>query len=522
MMQKVKIIIVLFLTLSIMGSVSAYDFKANCQEKVFVVTAYYSPKSWQAFYYKDSFEAEKALNWEWLHWASGKWVFNGMLAAPSSYEFGGLLYLPSLGWVWEIADRWWAIVHAGEKWHNYDRIDVWMWTGELGLVKALVFGKQTITWYYCDAATVKSKWIKAKIWFNLWAIPIQKYFFDSTLFIQELKHGREDARVYKLQEYLVKFGYLNKKTGYFGEETKNALCKYQITRWLSTWKYCGIFGSKTRYFMKNEAKTKWFLPDMTETTNIDELVKYAKNYKSNEEWKINNEVKIIKNEQWTIKNEGWESKVTNYFTEPYKNGTVNEKIGDLQDMLRHYGFYKWEITKTYDKKTVQAIYDFQVAAGILKKDDTQNSARWWMWPSTRNKLNEKRAEFQSKINNEELRIKNEIEIIKNEQWTIKNEGWESKVTNYFTEPYKNGTVNEKIGDLQDMLRHYGFYKWEITKTYDKKTVQAVYDFQIAAGILKSSDKSNPARWWMWPSTINKLNEKRDEFQKFKNKLVDSQ
>ncbi|MBQ2600018.1 hypothetical protein II582_01245 [bacterium] len=61
-MQKVKIIIVLFLTLFIVNFVKAYDFQANCEERLFVVTAYYSPKSGQAFYYKDTFAAEKALN----------------------------------------------------------------------------------------------------------------------------------------------------------------------------------------------------------------------------------------------------------------------------------------------------------------------------------------------------------------------------------------------------------------------------------------------------------------------------
>ena len=97
-----------------------------------------------------------------------------------------------------------------------------------------------------------------------------------------------------------------------------------------------------------------------------------------------------------------------------------------------------------------------------------------------------------------------------------------KIINYFTEPYNNGTQNSKIWDLQDMLRHYWFYEWELTNTYDKKTVNAVHNFQVAAGILKASDKTSVARWWMWPSTRNKLNEKRTEFQEFKRKLVDSQ
>jgi len=400
-MKNPKIFIIFIAIFALFQFWYWFDFQANCEEKIFVVTAYYSPKSWQAFYYKDSFEAEKALNWEGLHGASGKPVFNGMLAAPSSYEFGGLLYFPSLWWVWEIADRWWAIVHAWEQWHSYDRIDVWMWEWELWLVKALVFGKQTITWYYCDAASVKAKGIKSKVWFNLDLIPIQKYFFDSTLFLQELKYDRTDVWVYKLQEYLIKFGYMNKKTWYFGWETKNALCKYQIARWLSTQKYCGTFGSNTRYYMKNEAKKRWFLPDFSETTTIDDLIYYSKNYSFNEELRI-------KNEEWLISNtkEASQPKIINYFTEPYNNGTQNSKVWDLQDMLRHYWFYEWNLTNTYDKKTLNAVHNFQVAMWILKADDKTSAARWWLWPSTRKALNEKRTEFQEFKKNEELKMKN--------------------------------------------------------------------------------------------------------------------
>jgi len=397
-MKKLKIII-FFVSICIFFQFWFwFNFQSDCQERVFIVTAYYSPKSWQAFYYKDSFEAEKALNWEWLYWASGKWVFNGMLAAPSSYEFGGLIYFPSLGGVWEVADRWWAIVHAWEQWHEYDRIDIWMWTGELWLVKALVFGKQTITWYYCDANIVKEKKIKTAIWFNLDSIPVLKYFFDATLFLQELKYDRTDVWVYKLQEYLIKFGYMNKKTWYFGSETKNALCKYQIARWLSNQKYCGTFWSNTRYYMKNEAKIRWFLPDFSKTTTIDDLIYYSKNFEF---------VPLFKGDTGeagedfsNIQNTWINKKIINYFTEPYNNGTQNKKIWDLQDMLRHYGFYEWELTNTYDKKTVNAVHNFQVAAWILSANDTTSASRWWMWPSTRNKLNEKRTEFQEFKRNE--------------------------------------------------------------------------------------------------------------------------
>jgi len=44
------------------------------------MTAYYSPKSGQVFYYKSSFLDEVTLNGQGYFGASGKKVFNGMLA----------------------------------------------------------------------------------------------------------------------------------------------------------------------------------------------------------------------------------------------------------------------------------------------------------------------------------------------------------------------------------------------------------------------------------------------------------
>jgi hypothetical protein len=61
-MRKSKIFIFLLSITFVLQFGFSYDFKANCEERVFVVTAYYSPKSGQAFYYKDTYEAEKTLN----------------------------------------------------------------------------------------------------------------------------------------------------------------------------------------------------------------------------------------------------------------------------------------------------------------------------------------------------------------------------------------------------------------------------------------------------------------------------
>jgi hypothetical protein len=58
-----KIFVLLCIFVSISGFVSAFDV-SNCEEKIFTVTAYYSPKADQIFYYKSSFQDELILNGE--------------------------------------------------------------------------------------------------------------------------------------------------------------------------------------------------------------------------------------------------------------------------------------------------------------------------------------------------------------------------------------------------------------------------------------------------------------------------
>lgn len=87
---------------------------AATETKEFVVTAYYSPLPDQSFYLRGNYEAEKRLNGNGTHGASGKPVFTGMLAAPSSYSFGTRIEFDGLG-VGIVEDRGGAIVEAGER-----------------------------------------------------------------------------------------------------------------------------------------------------------------------------------------------------------------------------------------------------------------------------------------------------------------------------------------------------------------------------------------------------------------------
>lgn len=86
----------LILLSATMMSPPGTSFAATETEKTFIVTAYYSPLPGQSFYFKGNYEAEKRLNGNGTHGASGNPVFTGMIAAPKSYDFGTHIFFPGL------------------------------------------------------------------------------------------------------------------------------------------------------------------------------------------------------------------------------------------------------------------------------------------------------------------------------------------------------------------------------------------------------------------------------------------
>jgi len=78
-----------------------------CQN--FVVTAYYSPLPNQKKYNTGTLAAEKRLQGNGTNGASGKPVFDGMLAAPSTYKFGTKIEIG--GKVYTVEDL--SLIHIG-------------------------------------------------------------------------------------------------------------------------------------------------------------------------------------------------------------------------------------------------------------------------------------------------------------------------------------------------------------------------------------------------------------------------
>lgn len=355
-MPKIILIFILlcFLTLNISESIDLHW----CYKKTFKVSSYYSPIYGQHFYYRWSFYKEKVLNWNWTHWASWRGVFNGMIAASKKYKFWTKIYFPGL-WVWQVEDRWNAIVSAGKRWEKYDRIDIWGWKWDKALMRALSFWKQVRIWYVCP------KIKKLKVWFDYSSFPIFKRFFQKTIWWMWLSLWRKDSWVNILQIYLKQLWYFHykKTTWYFWNITKQAVMKFQKDYGIKT-KYNGYFWPKTRYILKTVLTKKWLYKKTYNYIKIKKNVTMKKNIetkKDSYETLVLNDLKVLKRWLWKWYN------------------TYEVKI--LQKYLKKMWYYNWSVNWFYDEKTVIAVSKFQFKYGIISKSNTYLA--WYFWPLTR-------------------------------------------------------------------------------------------------------------------------------------------
>lgn len=478
---KTKFFLFWFLILFFAWSVSFwFDYKVDCIPTRLILTAYYSPIKNQTFYFKENFVADKILNGEWLTWASWKWVFNWMLAAPKKYAFGTKIIFPTLG-IWEVADRGWAIVESWNLWHDSDRIDVWMWWWEEWLIKALTFGKQTMTGYICSWVDVKN--IKTSIDFK--KIPIYKWFFDSAIWLQKLEPGRRDVWVWKLQQYLIKLWYLtkNQDTWNYGPETKKALCKYQTKKWLSSSKHfdCWYFGTNTRYTMKQEVKEKKLLPsDMFDIVDLNVIKK------------ISQERDVAKKIVKVAQNLSFE----NYFDKPFTKNVYDEKVIKLQELLKRLWYYSGENNWIYSSTTSNAVYVFQQSQWLLQWYENDPSVNGYIWPATRLALNKKLIESQEQ---------QKVEILTEIIWPKTQISKAKKSFQFYRAYTKNEWPNQEIRILQKFLINQKLYSWSFDWVYSKKTMDWVQKFQVKYWLIWTwADVT--VQGFMGPKTRNKVNE----------------
>lgn len=209
--------------------------------RYFYVTAYYSPVPGQRTYITWSYAWDIRLNWGWKKAASWKKVFDWLLAAPSNYKFGTKIELEWM-WVWEVSDRWWAIVKSWVSWNSFDRIDVWMWYWDEWLYRALKWWKRKIMWKVVPSTMPVSMEFA-------WA-SILKYW---EIIVDAKNPSEED--VTKLQNLLTDVKIYSWAIDWKYESIKESLIKYQVENNIISSKdddQAGYFWTKTLAVLREE------------------------------------------------------------------------------------------------------------------------------------------------------------------------------------------------------------------------------------------------------------------------------
>ncbi len=328
-------------TLSVFYSNSQVNANGD-EETYFIATAYYSPLPNQSRYTTGSYAGDIRLNGSGIITASGKKVFQGLLAWPKNYPFGTKIYFEWYG-IWEIADRWGAIVKAGERGHSYDRIDIWMGYGDEGLARALKWGSRTIKWKIVIPSS--------KVTLTLGESPLG--YFD-TLRVHPKSWV---TQVKKLQEIFTKANLYSGEIDGKYQSIRNELIEFQFKNSIiSSYadEAAGYFGPRTIAVLRKKY-----------SSNIPVLVKEAP-------------------EAFSKYNHKWASKIYKTILE-YGDLQVNpdsdsQSIKELQKLLSQLWEYSGEIDGNY-KSVENPLINFQKKIGLIEKNDDWGA--WYFWNKTK-------------------------------------------------------------------------------------------------------------------------------------------
>ena len=243
--------------------------------KTFTITAYYSPLPCQDYYVTGSLSGDKRLNGNGVAGADGTAVFPGMIAAPKTYDFGTKMYIPGVGTA-SVHDRGGAIVASSGQNGVYDRLDIWMGYGDIGLARALQWGKRNVevtvfgqdesiqevitltpTFTAAEATpdcegkeslempeVIKTEAPKPE------AEKVEPDPVQTTAVSSVLSRGDSGDAVVALQNELRALNYLRTEpTGVYDEVTEHAVYKFQQSQLLvgnTSSPGAGIFGPKTK------------------------------------------------------------------------------------------------------------------------------------------------------------------------------------------------------------------------------------------------------------------------------------
>ncbi len=371
--------------------------------KTFTISAYYSPLPCQEKYATGTYKSDIRLNGNGTNGADGTEVYPGMVAAPSTYAFGTKMYIPGIGTV-AVHDRGGAIVESNGVDGVYDRLDIWMGFGDVGLKRALNWGKRTldVTIYgvnsgiieeiylsdYSSAEAIPNECVYEEREPEIYDVTEHLVVEDAVMKEEEeedvvelddtlsspLQFGDQGDAVLELQTELNTLNfYKGELNGIYDELTQHAVFKFQQSQYLvgtAESAGAGIFGPKTKDRLNEIISARNY-------TNV--LVATATQEKLEQE-----EVLVAEGEAETEIGGGVVSE--NYLVSEMDFGIVSGDVSRLQKFLQDQGYFNGLlITDYFGPVTKGALLAFQIDNNIVAGEDDLGAGR--VGPNTLTAIN---------------------------------------------------------------------------------------------------------------------------------------
>jgi peptidoglycan hydrolase-like protein with peptidoglycan-binding domain/3D (Asp-Asp-Asp) domain-containing protein len=351
-------------------SVSAQDSESvqiYPYEKTFTITAYYSPIEGQQRYIKGSLEADRKLNGNGTHGASGTPVYPGMVAAPKTYAFGTKLKIPGIGTV-SVQDRGGAIVAANPEAQTYDRLDIWMGHGDEGLTRAMQWGKRTVpVLVYGIDESIEEQVEFAEIELPASSTPSASSNTSSTLannspYLKSFSLGDSSEQIGQIQADLQKLSYYNGEAhGKYDQATQQAIVEFQIDQQIvaSASQYgAGYFGPQTGKALLaalNNPASNSNSPTETSTPikETQTIIPTANASHADSE-----------SERIALAGNG-----LSFLQLQLQEGDSGQAVLELQTELKKMNLLAIEPTGYYGEVTTHAVFKFQQTQGLIATKD---------------------------------------------------------------------------------------------------------------------------------------------------------
>lgn len=349
-------------------SESAPEVQIFPYQATFTITAYYSPVAGQKHYVRGSFEADKKLNGNGLHGADGTSVFPGMIAAPKSIPFGTKMKIPGIGTV-SVHDRGGAIVSAGQKGQQHDRLDIWMGQGDEGLKRALHWGRRTVNVmvYGIDDSIDES--------IDLTGVSTED-FPDTNPIAVQLKHtnfglGESDSEIALIKQKLTDLKYYQGAIDQdFNSTLYQAVLKFQLDYQVVDSENdfgAGYFGPQTRVTLEKA------IQGLTPTTSRQQnLIPIANADSTNTD---------LYQKQVALAGNG-----LSFLSRDLVLGSSGQAVLELQIELAKLHLLGIQPTGYYGEVTAHAVLKFQQSRGLIATENDFGAGTFG--PLTRRELSE--------------------------------------------------------------------------------------------------------------------------------------